>query len=613
MKLLNEDQILDEGFRKSVIKEILSPENVGRKKESFKRYEIYKDKARKYVIESLTAEGLGEETLKQMENRAANISICRKVINKLARTYSGGVIRETVKPEDLAAMAKAAPKPGVTEDQTKVAEVSDEQPQDTSTQEPELDQDPLEAPEGGAEAPVEGEVIESPVVNATDLQISELARLLCFDEKMKKGDRYRELQKNMLFQVVPERITDEGEDPAYKLVLRTLLPWQYDVIEDARDREQLRVVILSDYGEGKTAVAAQSEAQAAVHNSSNVYKLKSDGIDNTIADAPSDANKGDAMRFVWWSNKYHFTTDGKGQIIADLENPNNENPIELVPFVNNADEQDGQFWAEGGDDLIEGSILVNKMITDMNYIAYSQGWGQWVITGKNLSKKNITLGPLNAMLLDWDPSNNDPEPKANVVSANPPLESWMRMVEQYVALLLTTNNLSPGSISMKLDANNFPAGIALMIEKSEATDDVTDKQKSYKDIERSLWKRVIKWHNLYLASGELAQEFIDIGKVDETVDLSIKFNEVKPVATETEKLNTLKLRKELGLNTEIELLMIDNPDLTVQDAEKKLLKIKEQKLKNMATFGAPPGAQQPEGEDEEKDKGDKPAPPPFGA
>ena len=42
-RLITEDQILDPEFRAKVIKEITATENVTRKKEHLKRYEVYKD------------------------------------------------------------------------------------------------------------------------------------------------------------------------------------------------------------------------------------------------------------------------------------------------------------------------------------------------------------------------------------------------------------------------------------------------------------------------------------------------------------------------------------------------------------------------------------------
>lgn len=530
MKLHKEEQILDPVFRQKVIKEMMGSENLERKKEHMKRYEIYKDKTKQWVTKYLENEGLKPETVAQMSSRAANISLCRKVVDKLARTYAGAVERD-----------------------------------------------------GGDEIVTE--------------QVSDLSRLLKFDEKMKKSDRYLELHRNNLIQVVPEPTGEsdpDSEKNKYRLKMRVLAPWQYDVIEDANDNELMRVVILSDFtDEGN--IEARSQYEAGVHNTS-IHK-RSDGVDNIIADDPKD--KGHA-KIVWWTKNYHFTTNLKGMILKDDGNLENLNPIGMLPFVNNADQQDGEFWAQGGDDLIEGSILVNKLMTDMFYIAYLQGYGQIVISGKNL-KDTYQLGPNNAVLLEHDPDRNDPAPNFQIVSANPPLDGWMRMIEQYVALLLTTNNLSPGNISMKLDANQFPSGIAMLIEQSESTMDVSDKQKAYMNLERELWDIVSQWHRLYFETQELDEEFQAIPPLPEDLDLSVKFSESKPVITEKEKLELMKLKKDLGIADMLDLIKMDNPDLSDEAAEEKLLKLTEEKLKRAQAF-ALPSSSSSEDEDEQDEE-----------
>jgi hypothetical protein len=516
MKLRNEQDLLDEYFRAAVIKDILADENVNRRKEHLKRREIYKDLTSKWVMKQLANEELSEATLAMMKNRCANISICKKIVDKLARTYKGGVIRT----------------------------VDDE--------------------------------------SANEI-IGELVRLLNFDQKQKKIDKYLELHKNAMAFIVPEK----SKDDEYKLKMRALAPWQYDVIHDAVDKEVPRVLILTDYTE---------------QNDFDVNK--SDDIDNIIADSPDDAgmhhSSSNGREFVWWSDNYHFTTNEHGQIIPGKQEDDLRNPIGMLPAVNYSEDQDGEFWAQGGEDLVDGSILVNLLITDMFSIANMQGYGMPVITGSNL-KNNLKLGPNHALLLNYD-KDEDAKPEIQMMSANPPLDMWMRSIEQYVALLLSTNKLSPSSISTKLDAAQFPSGIAMLVEMSEATDDIEDKQKMFKDNERKTFDIIKAWHNTY--QGNLTPEFDALGKLPEEMDVNIKFNDVKPITTEKEKLETIKVRQELGLNEKVELLMLDNPDLSPEEAAEKLLRIEEEKMKAFHNSFVTASEDDSEDDSENEDEGD---------
>src|SRR5882757_809299 len=169
MQIFTEEQILDQGFRARVIKDINGTWNKRRKREMRKRHEVLKDNTVKYVIEKLIQEGMLPQTIALMENRAANISVCRKIIEKLARCYNGGAQRDA-----------------------------------------------------GGEVP--------------NQQISDLAVLMEMDQKMKKADKYSELFKNCAVMVIPEVCEkDESGKDTYRLKTRVLGPWQYDVIENAKD------------------------------------------------------------------------------------------------------------------------------------------------------------------------------------------------------------------------------------------------------------------------------------------------------------------------------------------------------------------------------------------
>lgn len=507
MKLFREEQILDLAFRQKVIEEITSGENLARKEEALKRHEIYRDNTVKWVIKQLEREGLKPETIAMMSNRAANISVCRKIVNKLARCYMGGVNRTAESDE-------------------------------------------------------------------TTQQIDQLSRLLCLDQKLKKADRYRELFRNNLVQIIPEYCAIESREvQKYKLKPRVLAPWQYDAIEDWYDHERPRCIILSEYTDRNVMLYAQPGSDG---RGAKTLGTVSDGRDQIIADSPMDSQ---LQTFIWWSDRYHFTTDKEGEVLKDYSPEDLLNPIEMLPFANVTTDQDGEYWAQGGNDLIDGSILVNTLLTDMFSILNVQGWGQLVLTGKNIPER-LTVGPHQALVINQD--DGDPQPSVDFISAQSQVDSWMAAIEQYVALLLSTNGLSPTNIAGKLSASEFPSGISLLIEQSEATGNVEDEQKQFVDVERKLWKVTALWQNLLFDADALTDEFMEVGQVNMDEQITIKFNQTKPVITEKEKLEILKVRKELGLNTELDLIKLDNPDLTDEEAESKLLEIKEEKLKKLS-------------------------------
>lgn len=530
MRMFYEAQVTDAEYRKAVIEEILDGENTGRKKEHKKRYDIYKDKTYVYVKQVLAERGLKPETVKEMTTFLNNLSVYKKVINKLARCYSGGVER---------------------------------------------------------------------TFDAEQEKLTQLYKELAISKTMRKADRYRESHKNCFVSVLP--FLDHGESTEdsqrYRLKTKVYAPHEYDVIEDSEDREVARCVILNERV-GTFHGQAASEAEAGVHRADRPSIMPvTDGRDNKIADARADSDAQD--RFIWWTDNYHFTTNAKGEIVSDGDG---YNPIGMIPGVFIAEDQDGFFWAEGGEDLVDGAIKINTMLTDLDYIMWLQGFGQLVITGSNVPE-TVKVGPQNVISVNYD-KDREAKPEITILNHNPPIQDWLSAIEQKTALTLTTNDLSPSTVSTKLDATNPAAGIALLIENSEAINNLEDKQKDFAVAERELYPVIAGWQNLYAKSGWLTEDFQEIGTVPESVELSLQFHDLKPQITEGQKLDDLAKRKNLGISTMVDLILKDNPDLTETEARAKLAEIEAEKSARAAMFGVPTpggeGVDEPDDEDEDE-------------
>lgn len=526
MKIISEEQILQQGFRKDVISEMIDGiENISRKNSDLRKHEIYRDQNRKWVIEALHNEGFKHSTLAQMENRASNISIARKIVNKLAQTYIGGVERFV---DDKASLES----------------------------------------------------------------IGLLADELDVDTVFKKSDRYRQLLKNTMLQAVPVR----KESGLWNIILKVLASWEYDIIEDGLDNEKAKVVILTDFPErhrfhhahhgelaGSQGFRSHGHTQGETHHGGSDFFKHGDRKQQIIADSPGDKGIEDDKRtFIWWSDHFHFTTNSKG-IIVDAPDKN-INPIGMMPFIDLHGDQDGNYWAMGGEDVIEGSIGINKKITDRNFIEFTQGWGQLVIAAKDVPKL-LKGGPDNAFVFDVQP--DDPTPTVFYATSNPNLEAWNNGIKMDLALLLSTNDLSPRNISANLDsAGNFPSGISLIIEQSEVIADVQDVQKLYQDKEPIFWEILRRWHGLFADKNLLVPNLQSIPVYADS-NVKVKFHTSKLPVSEKEKLEVLRLRKDLGLSNLTDLIKMDNPDLSPEEAEAKAKAIMAEKKANAAQFGVP--------------------------
>jgi hypothetical protein len=75
-----------EAYRKQILDEILGAENVTRKRESFRKQEIYKKRQQPYVIERMKEDGFGDQTISDMR-KIMSINPAPKIVKEMARLY----------------------------------------------------------------------------------------------------------------------------------------------------------------------------------------------------------------------------------------------------------------------------------------------------------------------------------------------------------------------------------------------------------------------------------------------------------------------------------------------------------------------------------------------
>lgn len=512
IRLKSEDQILDAATRKRIIEEIEGSENKRRKNEAYKRYMCFKDKTNRYVVE-LFLEHLEEETVREMLCAIANISITKKVIDKLAKVYNYGVEREVVGDKAATAM------------------------------------------------------------------IENMNKVLCLNTTLKQTNRFLRLQKNVALYFKPCPTKEDGVDK-WRINPEPMNPYLYDVVEGFYDRTEPMVYIMSDF---KPLMANSyslfDPGRRPLINNNTPLVQEGNNKDEIIADTPEDQGQNERKKYIIWSNSYHFTCYSDGEIVPDAENPNNENPFGICPIVNFAIDQDGSFWAQGGGDIVDGGILLNAVLSHTMYLGIVQGYGQFWMTGENLPRK-IKLGPLQAILAEY--KDEQKEPKMGFMSANPQLSALRELVDMYIALMLTTNNLSTTGVQSQLSGNrNLASGVALVIDKAESLEDVLDQQQVFLDKEPEIFEVISAISATYGDAMVEDQKGLVLPEGFED-KLSIKFNEPQVIVSEAEKLQNLKLRQDLGIDSMLDLIKKEDPSLTDEQAQEKLTNLMGEKLKEVA-------------------------------
>lgn len=516
MRIKTESDLLKPEVRKQIIEEIKGRENLDRKLRAFKRYQCYKDKTNHYVVELLLRQ-FDTETVEEMRYALSNISIVKKVIDKLSRVYSHGVERSISGDEE-------------------------------STN-----------------------------------KLKDIEKRLDVNTAMKKTNRFLKLEKNVDLFVKPCPVYDVNGAVTWTVKLEALLPFLYDVVEDYYDRTKAMCVVLSDYQPPVTSLAHMDGKRVPLPLvvANQGAPTTPDKKDQIIADSKNDQKldpAGQSQHFIFWSKNFHFTCDEQGEILPDENNPNNKNPLGVFNHINFAIDQDGAFWAEGGEDLVDGAVLINALITHTMHVGTVQGYGQFYMTGENLPR-SIKVGPTKAIIAEYK-KDEQAKPEMGFLNANPQLDSLRGLVEMYIALYLTTNNLSTSGVSTNLSGGNtLPSGIALILDKAESLEDVQDQRQVFVDKEPDLFEAINQVLKTY-GDNKLVEELRGLQLPDNfKKNFVVKFHDPTPIMSEKEKLDNMKLRQEMGIDTMISLFMKDDPSLSEEQAEEKLKKLIEQRLK----------------------------------
>jgi hypothetical protein len=83
--------LMSESIRRSVIKEIKGDENKRRRAESLKRFEVYRERQDRYILEKLESE-FSEKTVREMR-KILSINLCPRIVDQLASIYKTPPVR----------------------------------------------------------------------------------------------------------------------------------------------------------------------------------------------------------------------------------------------------------------------------------------------------------------------------------------------------------------------------------------------------------------------------------------------------------------------------------------------------------------------------------------
>lgn len=260
----------------------------------------------------------------------------------------------------------------------------------------------------------------------------------------------------------------------------------------------------------------------------------------------------------------------------------NKSSTELIPYPNQT--------------AFDMGILIPKLLTDLNYAA--QFLSHSIFWAKNADLQGIEFNPDTVVDLgDSDGDGNDPE--IGTIKPETDIDGILKLVQTELAMYLSTEGLKAGSVG-QVEASSAASGISKIIDESDSTEARKEQMKLFRVVEPTFWHKFSKIQQYWAQAGKVEnKQTLDETFVD---DFSIKFAEIKPLESEKEKYEKMKVARELKLITKKQALKELYPNLPEDQLNERLAELEEELRKDkeeMMSMGLTPGftqlAQQQEG------------------
>jgi hypothetical protein len=289
--------------------------------------------------------------------------------------------------------------------------------------------------------------------------------------------------------------------------------------------------------------------------------VQSDGVNQSIADR--DDYQASTQRFAVWTNELNFIMDGRGNIVSG---ENILNPLGLKPFVEIAPDKDFEYWVKRGQAVTDFTIQFNGSMTDLSHIVRMQGFAQAYLKGpSNLIPQNMQIGPNMIVRLPIDP-NNPVDTEFGFANPNSDIAGSISFIEMLLSTFLTSRGLDPKLISGKGEATSYASGIERLLSLFEKFDASRSDISTYEDAEKQIFKIVVAYLNT-MGGSVLGYR---ISPISADADVVIEFQKPEMVQTESERLENIGRKKELGLMSDTDAIAEFYGMTREQATEKKM-------------------------------------------
>ena len=256
------------------------------------------------------------------------------------------------------------------------------------------------------------------------------------------------------------------------------------------------------------------------------------------------------IEYSLWTDETYTRLDYNGNILQTEPNP--YLAIPMVP-VWNSYPATGGFWLPGGEDLVSCQSTINERLVNLMLVLEYQGMGIPIARGLPPGG-NLKIGPNIAVEIE------NPEGSLTFEKTNAPIQAILNSIQFLITQLALTNGLSAASMSVKPTQES---GLSRISGSAELTELRKDQISLFGRYERQLFNMFRTVWNVHNPTK----------KISDTARLKIDFFDPRPVMSPDKQAELWAAELEMGTISRTNILMLKNPDLSKEDANKKLAEI----------------------------------------
>jgi hypothetical protein len=226
------------------------------------------------------------------------------------------------------------------------------------------------------------------------------------------------------------------------------------------------------------------------------------------------------------------------------------------------------------DDVLAMSINIPVLLTDLSFASKYQSYS--LLWTKNFDG-DLPAGPAGVVHLGTS-NNPDVAPEIGALSQNVDINGILKMIENNLNYLLTTNGLKVETISGEMTASNASSGVSKALDRAEIAINQKDKKAYLLNFESQIWDKIPSMVEYWIQQGLISDKY-DISLSDD-FNVAVYLQDPKVAMTELEQIELSKAKIAAGFSTLKREIKKMNPDMSMVEVEAFVEEIRQEKVDN---------------------------------